>query len=125
MKRTHLSLYYLIGYLIPAGIALLLAPQLALKLLFSNGNYGDMMPRLVGMVLLALGVFVLQAVRHRLEVLYTTALVVRGGMLPILLGLYFYSRDPLFISLLVIVGFGFALTGVSYALDRQSRNAPK
>jgi uncharacterized protein YjeT (DUF2065 family) len=125
MKRTHLSLYYLIGYLIPAGIALLIVPQLALKLLFSNGSYGDVMPRLVGMVLLALGILVLQLVRHRLEVLYTTVLAVRGGMLVILLGLYLYSRDPLFLSLLVVVGFGFLLTGVSYWLDWQSTTASR
>ena len=83
MKKTHLSLYYLIGYLIPSGLLLLVAPQVALKLLFSNGSYGDVMPRLLGMVMLALGVFVLQAIRYRLEVLYTTALAVRAVMLPI------------------------------------------
>ena len=36
MKRTHYSLYYLIGYLIPGGLALLLVPQLALKFMFST-----------------------------------------------------------------------------------------
>jgi len=40
-------------------------------------------------------------------------------MLPVLLGLYLYSRDPLFISLLVVVGLGVVLTGVSYWLDRR------
>jgi len=82
MKRTHMSLYYLIGYLIPGGTALLSSPQLTLKLFFSNTDYGDVLPRLVGMLMLALGIFVLQAVRHRLEVLYSTALIVRSGMLP-------------------------------------------
>ena len=120
MNKTRLSLYYLLSYLILAGLALLAAPDVALKLLFTSGNYGDVMPRLAGMILLALGIFVLQAVRHRLEVLYTTALAVRGiVMLPVLLGLYLYSRDPLFISLLVVVGLGVVLTGVSYWLDRR------
>ena len=120
MNKTRLSLYYLFSYLILAGLALLAAPDFALKLLFATGNYGDVLPRLAGMTLLALGIFVLQAVRHRLEVLYTTALAVRGiVMLPVLLGLYLYSRDPLFISLLVVVGLGVVLTGVSYWLDRR------
>ena len=120
MNKTRLSLYYLLSYLILAGLALLAAPDVALKLLFTSGNYGDVMPRLAGMILLALGIFVLQAVRHRLVVLYTTALAVRGiVMLPVLLGLYLYSRDPLFISLLVVVGLGVVLTGVSYWLDRR------
>jgi uncharacterized protein YjeT (DUF2065 family) len=120
MNKTRLSLYYLFSYLIVAGLALLVAPELALKLLFANGNYGDVLPRLLGMLLLALGIFVLQAFRHRLDVLYTTALAVRVIiMLPVLLGLYLYSRDPLFISLLVVVGLGVVLTGVSYWQDRR------
>jgi len=45
---------------------------------------------------------------------------VRGGMLVILLGLYLYSHDPFFVSLLVVVGFGFILTSISYYLDRQN-----
>ena len=121
MKRTHMSLYYLIGYLIPGGIALLTFPQLTLKLFFSNTDYGDVLPRFVGMLMLALGIIVLQAVRHRLEVLYPTALIARSGMLPIMLGLYLYSGDPLFITLLVVVGIGVVLTGVSYWLDRRSK----
>lgn len=121
MKRTHMSLYYLIGYLIPGGLALLTFPQLTLKLFFSNTDYGDALPRLVGMLMLALGIIVTQVVRHRLEVLYSTALVVRCGMLPILLGLYLYCGDPLFITLLVVVGIGVVLTGASYWLDRQSK----
>jgi uncharacterized protein YjeT (DUF2065 family) len=116
-----MSLYYLIGYLIPGGTALLTFPQLTLKLFFSNTDYGDVLPRLVGMLMLALGIIILQVVRHRLEALYTTALIVRSGMLPILLGLYLYSGDPLFITLLVVVGVGVVLTGTSYWLDKRSR----
>lgn len=120
MKRTHLSLYYLVGYLIPAGIGLIAAPQIVLRLLLSNGEYGDVMPRLVGVVLLALGIIVLQILRLRAEVLYPTTLVARSVILVCLLGLYVYARDPLFISLLVIVGLGFVLTGASYLMDRRA-----
>ena len=121
MKRTHMSLYYLIGYLIPGGTALLTFPRLTLKLFFSNTDYGDVLPRFVGMLMLALGFIILQVVRHRLEALYTTALIVRSGMLPILLGLHLYSGDPLFITLLVVVGAGVVLTGTSYWLDKRSK----
>ena len=120
MKKTRLSLYYLIGYLIPAGLALLIAPEFALKLLFSNGDYGDVLPRLLGTVLLALGIVIFQIVRLKIDVLYTTTLVVRGVILTCLLGLYLYSRDPFFLVLIAIVGFGVLLTGVSYVLDRRS-----
>ena len=121
MKRTHLSLYYLVGYLIPAGIALITVPQLALKLLLSNGTYGDVLPRLLGVVLLALGIIVLQIIRLHVDALYSTTLIARSVILVCLLGLYIYARDPLFLTLLGIVGLGFILTGVSYWLDQRSK----
>ena len=121
MQRTHLSLYYLVGYLVPAGIALIAAPEFALKLLLSNGNYGDVMPRLLGVVLLALGIIVLQILRLHAETLYSTTLIARSVILVCLLGLYLYSRDPLFLTLIGIVGLGFILTGTSYLLDRRTR----
>jgi uncharacterized protein YjeT (DUF2065 family) len=120
VKRTRLSLYYLATYLIGAGIALIFAPSLALTLLFANGHYGDVMPRLLGVVLLALGIVIVQIIRHSLEVLYPTTLIVRTFIMAVLVGLLIYSRDPLFISLLVVVGFGMVLTGTSYALDRRT-----
>ena len=122
MKRTHLSLYYLVGYLIPGGVALIAVPQWALKLLLSNGNYGDVLPRLLGVILLALGMVILQIVRLHVDVLYSATLIVRSVILVCLFGLYLYSRDPLFLTLLGIVGFGFVLTGISYWSDRRNQN---
>jgi len=123
MKRTYWSLYYLIGYLIPSGLALIAAPQLALEMLMSNGDYGDVLPRLLGVLLLALGIFVLQIVRLQVTVLYTTTLIVRSAILVCLAGLYFHAGDPLFLVLLGVVGMGFMLTGASYLLDRHSGSA--
>jgi uncharacterized protein YjeT (DUF2065 family) len=116
-----MSLFYVIGYLIPGGLGLLIAPQMALKLLFSNGNYVDVMPRMAGMLMVALGVILVQVVRHRQEVLYPTALVIRSAMLPVLLSFYIESHDPLFIALMVIVGIGVVFTGISYWLDRRDK----
>lgn len=123
MQKTHLSLYYLVGYLLFAGVGLILVPQLMLTLLLSNGSYGDVLPRLLGVVLLALGILILQIVRHHVEALYSTTLVVRSLILLVIISLYFYSRDPFFISLFVIVGFGFVLTGVCFWLDRKTQSA--
>ena len=119
MKRTRLSLYYLAAYLLGAGVALIIAPSLAFTLLFASGHYGDVMPRLLGVVLLALGIVIVQIIRHSLEVLYPTTLIVRTLIVAVLAGLLIYTRDPLFISLLVVVGFGMILTGTSYVLDRR------
>jgi len=119
VRRTRLSFFYLAAYLLGAGVALVLVPSLALKLLFSNGNYGDVMPRLLGVVLLALGLIIVQIMRHRVEVLYPTTLGVRAVIVVGLVALFIYSKDPLFISLMVVVGIGMILTGTSYLLDRR------
>ncbi len=125
VRRTRLSFYYLAAYLLTAGIALVFAPSLALRLLFANGHYGDVMPRLLGVVLFALGIVIVQIIRHRLEVLYTTTLVLRTFIVVVLASLLVYSRDPLFISLLVVVGFGMVLTATSYLIDRRSSAAAR
>ncbi len=119
MPRTNRSLYYLAGYLIVAGLALMAAPQLVLRLLFSNGDYGDVLPRLLGTVLLALGILIAQLIRHRVEVLYSTTLVVRAIILVVLVSLFAYSRDPFFLVLVGVVGLGVIFTGSSYLLDRR------
>ncbi len=124
MGRTRLSLYYLATYLVGAGVALVIAPGLALTLLFSNGHYGDVMPRLLGVVLFSLGVVVVQIIRHQVVPLYTTTLAVRSVIVLVLAGLFVYSRDPLFISLLVVVGIGMILTGTGYLTDRRRTTAP-
>jgi uncharacterized protein YjeT (DUF2065 family) len=119
MRRTRLSFFYLAAYLLGAGVALAFAPSLALKLLFSNGNYGDIMPRLLGVILLALGVIIVQIIRHRVEALYLTTLGVRVIIVVGLVALFIDSKDPLFISLTVVVGIGMILTGTSYLIDRR------
>lgn len=123
MRRTHRSLYYLAAYLLGAGVALTLAPALTLKLLFSTGSYGEVLPRLLGVVLFALGVFVAQTVRLRLEPLYATTLAVRVVILLVIAWLYASTSDPLFLILLGVVGFGFVFTGISYLLDQRDRAA--
>ncbi len=125
MKRTHLSLYYLAGYLLPAGVALIAAPQFALKLLFSNGDYGTIIPRVVGVLILGLGIIVVQIIRHRVEVLYPTTLIVRSIFLASFVWLYYLSRDPLFLTLLGIVGFGVLVTLFSFIKDRKSKTSSR
>ena len=119
MKRTRLSLYYVAGYLIFAGVALLLAPQLALSLLLASGSYGDVLPRLLGVALFALGIVVAQIIRHDVQALYGTTLAVRGFILVTIAALYLYSSDPLFLVLIGVVGLGVVMTGAAYALDRR------
>jgi hypothetical protein len=52
------------------------------------------MPRLLGVVLLALGLIMVQIIRHRVEALYLTTLGVRVVIIVGLAGLFVYSQDP-------------------------------
>ncbi len=126
MKTTRLSLFYLIGYLVPSGLLLLFAPQVALTLLFSNsnGSYGDVIPRLAGVLALALGLLVVQIVRLKIEGLYTSIIAIRVILVTCILGLYFYSRDPFFISLAVVIGLGILLSLAGYLTDRRAGRQP-
>jgi hypothetical protein len=123
MTRTRFSLFYLAGYLIPAGLLLLLAPTFSTRLLLSNGNYGEVFPRLAGMLLIGLGILVVQIIRLRLDQLYTTTLVIRLFFVVCLVVFYAMSGDPFFLVLVAIVGFGLIFTGISFYLDRQSNAA--
>jgi hypothetical protein len=117
MKLTRLSLFYLAGYLLPSGAALLLAPDLAFKLLLSNGSYGDAFPRLVGAFIVALGILVIQFIRLRLEGMYPTIVVVRLMLISVLGWLFARTADPFFAVVAGVVGFGVALTVIGYLLD--------
>ncbi len=119
MRRTHLSLYYLAGYLLPAGLLLLIAPTFATKLL-SNQTYEEPPLRLAGLLLVALGILIVQIIRHRVEILYTTTLVVRSVISLGLFSLLVSTGNPFFGVVLLIVLVGIALTGMSYLIDRRT-----
>ena len=77
MKKARFSLFYLAGYLIPAGLLLLLAPTFSTRLLLSNGNYGDGFPRLAGILLIGIGV--LLVIAFGLVLTGSSYLMDRGG----------------------------------------------
>ena len=121
MKKTWVSLFYETGYLLVGGVFLLAAPETAFKLLFSNNSYGDVLPRLFGTVLLSIGAIFVQIVRMHIKELYTTTIVVRVPLMAVNLWLFYYSGNPLFLTLFVIVTFGVVLTITGYVLDQRSK----
>ena len=123
MNRTRVSLFYLAGYLILGGLAMGVDPKLAMQLLFAEGDYGDVFPRLVGLLLLALGILVAWIIATRAERMYPGTLVARIVILTGLAGLYLLSLDPFFVSLFVIVLIGFLLTLSCYLADRARKAA--
>jgi len=119
--RTRLCLLYVAGYLILSGMALLIAPEAAMTIMFSNTDYGIAMPRWVGMLSVALGALVGQTVRHRLAVLYPLGFFMPAAMMVGFAGLYLQSSNPLFLVVFGVVGVGVVATGISLFLERRSR----
>jgi len=54
MTKTRFSLYYLVTYLSLTGLGLMLAPLTVLRLLGASRVYDDVMPRFVGIPMVAL-----------------------------------------------------------------------
>ena len=110
MGRHHpvqrLTLIYLATYLLIGGGSLLVAPDLALRLLLSNGAYGDIMPRLFGLFMFVLGGVIYQFVRARDYRYYFYTILARSFVVVVMIALYFKARDPLLLVLDAIVLIG-------------------
>jgi hypothetical protein len=119
MNKTRLSLFYLGSYLTIIGFGLLFAPDGTLKILQSNGTYGDVFPRIAGMLMSGLGITVFGIIRSRVSELYPATLVIRLYFLICIIVFYSMTRDPLFIVIFAIVALGFVLTLSSFILDRR------
>jgi hypothetical protein len=123
MRWTRLSLFYL-SYLLIIGLGLLLAPTETLRLMLSNGSYGEVMPRLAGMLMVGLGLNIAGMIAAAAEARYPSTLAVRAFFLASIGAFYAMSRDPFFLVLGAVVLLGFVLTTLSYiGLDRKRSTA--
>jgi uncharacterized protein YjeT (DUF2065 family) len=118
MKYARLSLFYISTYLTLGGLGFLFVPEQFGRLLFSNTVYQDIPLRLAGMFSLIFGILVFQVARYAAEKFYNTSILIRLIALAILLWLYTLSNNPLFVSIMVIVGVGLAFTVASLAAGR-------
>lgn len=119
MNRTRLSLFYLAGYLIPTGLGLYFAPQFFMKLLLSNQQYSDAFPQFAGILLVGLGIVVVTVILYGSPIFYRMTLIVRLVLWSGIFGIWLRSRDPLFVVVLCVLGFGIVLTGSFYLSDRR------
>jgi hypothetical protein len=120
MNRTRISLYYLGSYLVIIGVALLFAPHATLRILQSSGDYGDVFPRVAGMLMSGLGFSIFGMIAARSVQQYPTTLIVRTYFLVCIAAFYAMTSDPMFVILAAIVGFGFVMTLGSYLMDRMA-----
>jgi len=123
MDRTRISLFYVAGYLLWAGVGMTLFPRLLLDMMFATGSYELVFVRMCGLFVLGLAGFVIQTIRLRLRVLYPTIIAVRVVFCAGYVVLYAQTRDPFFLSVLAIVGGGLVASSICYLLDRRPTRA--
>jgi hypothetical protein len=119
MKLSRISMFYLAGYLVPAGLMLLTMPRLVFVLFFSSqpDAYRDVMPRVAGALTLALGTLVVQMIRLRIETFYPTLVGIRVFLVSTWVWLFVRTANPFFIALAAMVGFGALLTVAGLVRD--------
>jgi hypothetical protein len=119
MRNTRLSLFYLGSYLTIIGFGLLFAPYGTLNILRSNGDYGDVFPRVAGMLMSGLGLSIFGMIRAHSSELYPATLFMRVYFIACIVAFYAMTGDPLFLVLVGIVELGLVLTLGSYLADRK------
>jgi len=100
------------------GVLFMVAPGFALKIFLSNGNYPEIILRLLGVFFLSLAIVITGIVYYKTEVLYPVTLIVRLFIISALQFFYYYSKDNMFLMLTGVVGLGILLTGISYLVER-------
>jgi hypothetical protein len=116
----RLTFVYLGSYLVVGGVGFLLAPAWTLRLLFAQGSYGDVMPRLVGVFMAALGGAVIQFLRAGDYRYYGYTIAARLFIVAALTALYLTTGDPLFVAMDAIVLLG--LIPSIYVAAREQRS---
>lgn len=101
----------------------MIAPDTVLRLLFSNRTYDDIMPRFVGILMVAIALIVSQIVRFSAEPLYPMTVLIRLVIWIYVLWLYFHSGDSFFLAVLGVLGLGIVLTGATYLSERAQTRA--
>ena len=97
---------YLASYLCFGGFGFAFAPEIALKLFMSSGEYGDIMPRVAGLFMLTLGSLIGTMTYNNDLRYFGFSVIARSGMVTFFAWLFSMSKDPLFIIISVIVLIG-------------------
>ena len=79
LPRTRLSLYYLVGYTLPVGVALMFVPQTTMNLLLTNHAYDDLGLRMFGVLLFSLGIIASGMIINEASSVYTVTLFVASS----------------------------------------------
>ena len=117
LRRTRASLFYLIAYLFPLAVGLLISPTDTFHLLGSRAEHATTAWRLFGGLLLLLAILVVRLIRKHLSAAYINTAI--GRMLFVALFSYLVGKtgNPAYVLILIVLGFGEAWTLVALAVD--------
>src|ERR1700733_13477157 len=117
LPNMRLSLFYLAGYTLPVGLALMFVPKLTMQLLLSNHVYDDLGLRIGGVFLFSLGLIVVGMIVREVSRAYVITLFVRAFIIAALLTLYTQYGDPALLATSTVVTIGWILTFLGWRKD--------
>src|SRR5215469_15865643 len=117
LSRTRASLFYLIAYLFPLSIGLLVSPTDTFHLLGSHAEHATMAWRLFGGLLLVLAIVVVRLIRKRQSAAYINTAIGRLAFVVLFSYLVGKTGNQAYLVVLIVLGFGEAWTLIALALD--------
>jgi len=123
MNLKKLSLSYVVIYLMMGGLGLAIVPDVFLELTQSNQDYGDIMPRVVGMFMISLSGLIAAMLYFKDFKYYGFSIVVRTFIVLFLFLLLFMNNDPFFIVINIIVLIGLVPSYIVFLKDRAKNSS--
>ncbi|MDH3471436.1 MAG: hypothetical protein OEM94_08995 [Acidimicrobiia bacterium] len=114
-------LTYVVGYLTFGGLGMAIVPDQFLDLFQSNQEYGDVMPRVVGMFMITLAAFIAMTIYFEDYKYYPFSIAARTFIVLVLFAVYFIDRDPFFLVINAIVLVGLIPSYVVLARERRAQ----
>lgn len=121
LRRTRASLFYLVAYLFPLAVGLLISPTGTFHLLGSHAEHATVAWRLFGGFLLILAVVVVRVIQKRLAAGYVNTAIVRLAFVVLFSYLVGKTGNAAYLVVLIVLGFGEAWTLIALALDLRDR----
>ena len=119
-RLKRIAFIYLISYLAVAALGFGLLPELTLKLFLSNGDYGVIMPRLVGAMMGVLSFILFMIYRMGDWKKYSPfTMMARTPLVLFIFYIYYLSNDPMFLIINAIVLVGLLTTAAGTILQRR------
>jgi len=117
LKRTRTSLFYLVAYLFPFAVGLLISPTGTFHLLGSRSEHATTAWRLFGGLLLLLATVVVRLIRKRQSAAYINTTIGRLVFVALFSYLVGKTGNQAYLIVLIVLGFGEMWTLIALALD--------